>query len=258
MDIAFIIGCPRSGTSILGELLAEHPKVLYAFEHADWSNVMRDANGSYRFTADMKEYIPKVQKWYSKFAVHGRLLIHKIPFGAVAVPFLKECFPDAKFIHIVRDGRDVVCSLLPILKQNPFTLGRMFKPPSWKKFAKLEDNLLRCTYAWKEIVEIALDDLKDIPHLQIRYEDLVSDSFAISANIIFDLGLPWTPELADFCWKIRNETKDSYEAKHQLNWTQRGVPHKVRIGRWRENLDAKQQETVNEILKPTLERLGYV
>lgn len=42
-----------------------------------------------------------------------RVLVEKNPRHTLRIPFLKAIFPDAKIIHIVRDGRDVTCSLVP-------------------------------------------------------------------------------------------------------------------------------------------------
>ena len=48
------------------------------------------------------------------------------------------------------------------------------RPPSWKTFFDRYSGPTRCAIAWKEIMEIGLQDLANVPHLQIRYEDLIA------------------------------------------------------------------------------------
>ena len=62
--VCFIIGCARSGTSVLGELVAAHPDVTYIWEaHWVWEQVGHGPNGSHRYTAGC--YHAQVQvKWY--------------------------------------------------------------------------------------------------------------------------------------------------------------------------------------------------
>ncbi|MHA1216851.1 MAG: exostosin domain-containing protein, partial [Candidatus Thorarchaeota archaeon] len=166
---------------------------------------------------------------------------------------MREVFPEARIIHIVRDGRDVACSMVPGCGGERWL---HLKPPSWKRLFREYQGAVRCALAWKEIMEIALQDLGEIPHLQIRYEDLVREPRAIAREILNYLDLDDAPEVMDFCRRIQDSTSDSYHAQYQVAWYR--PDHSRRIGRYRENLTPEEQGVIEEILSPLLVRLGYV
>ncbi len=171
--IAFIVGCARSGTSILGELIASHPKVKYIFEaHHIWEMAGYGPDGSHRLTENCAtpEIIYKIRMWFLKQYEENKYIIEKNPRNVLRISFIKKIFPEAKIIHIIRDGRDVACSMVPGIGGDRW---EHLKPPGWKYLKLNYTGPLRCALAWKEIMEIALNDLRSIDHLQIKYEDLV-------------------------------------------------------------------------------------
>jgi hypothetical protein len=254
-DIAFIVGVARSGTSILGELVGAHPDVKYIFEaYVPWRLAGRGIDGSDRFTAE--QATPGVRRfirwWFRWRKGNARIVVEKNPRNILRVPFLRAVFPEAKFIHIVRDGRDVTCSLLPGIG------GRFWahvRPPQWREIFSRYRGVIRCAHAWNETIRIGLNDLADVPHLRIRYEDLVASPREIAGQIFEYLGLPLHPNVIEFCRNIQNSTEGTYQAKYQTVWSRRD--HRRRVGRWRENLTAEQQHDITRILAPTLESLGY-
>jgi hypothetical protein len=69
MRMGLIIGCPRSGTSILGELVAAHPQVTYVFEAKDvWEQAGIGENESHRLDARQAtpKVVSKIRKWFEK------------------------------------------------------------------------------------------------------------------------------------------------------------------------------------------------
>lgn len=255
LDIAFIVGVARSGTSILGELVAAHPEVKYIFEsYVPWRIVGRGVNGSDRFTADQATPMVRsfIRWWFRWRKGSARILVEKNPRNILRIPFLRAVFPEAKIVHIVRDGRDVACSLVPGLG------GRWWaheRPPQWRDIFIRYQGVIRCAHAWNEIVRTGLADLVGVPHLQIRYEDLVAQPHAVARQIFEYLGLPLHPAVSEFCCNIQNSTEGSYQAKYQSVWCRRD--HRQRVGRWRENLSEELQREVLKILEPTLRSLGY-
>jgi len=168
------------------------------------------------------------------------------------VPFLRAVFPEAAILHIVRDGRDVACSLMPGIGGATW---RHLKPPSWQRLFAEHEGIVRCALAWRETLEIALDDLSEAPHLQVRYEDLVSRPNDIAGDVLRYLRLSMAPAVERFCEKVQDSTGGSYQAEHQVKWYR--SDHSRRVGRWRENLSPDEQRTVNELLGPLLRRLDY-
>jgi adenosyl cobinamide kinase/adenosyl cobinamide phosphate guanylyltransferase len=253
--LAFVVGCARSGTSVVGELLASHPDVSYAWEsHRVWNYVVRPGKHD-RLTAEAASprAARRVRRGLQERAGQERpLLVEKNPRNTLRIPFVKALFPDARIVHVVRDGRDVACSLVPGVGGNEWN---HLRPPSWRRLLADHSGAVRCGLAWKEILEIALADLESVSHLQIRYEDLVGDPIATSRALLGHLELAPSAEVADYATRIQNETAGSYQAGRQDRWSR--DDHRVRVGRWRENLSAEEQRVLNDSLGPLLDRLGY-
>lgn len=253
--VCFIVGCARSGTSILGELIGAHPEVTYVWEaHWVWEQVGHGPNGSHRYTAGYATPRVKnaIRDLFSRLQRNGRVVVEKCPRNVLRVPFLKALFPEAKIIHIVRDGRDVACSLMPGIGGEKW---RHLKPVNWRNLMSDYTGITRCALAWKGIVETALADLAGVLHLQIRYEDLVAAPHLAAQTIFEYLGLALHPAVLGFCHNIRDRTASSYHARGQVKWYRDN--HSKRVGRWRENLGREEQRLMTSLLAPTLRWLGY-
>ena len=114
----FLLGAARSGTSILSQMLGMHPDITYFGEndfiwrygHAFRSS---DVITPEEATPQIKAYIrSQLLERFSQ--LEGDYLLEKTPGNCFRVPFVLEIFPDARFIHIIRDGRDVVFSAADI------------------------------------------------------------------------------------------------------------------------------------------------
>ncbi len=255
MNIAFIIGCARSGTSIVGELLGAHEDVLYVFEaHNVWEIAPPPPDGSHRLLS--KDATPTIRgairKVFTELLARSskKIIVEKCPRNALRVPYVRTIFPEAKLIHVIRDGKDVTCSLRPGLSSG----WKHLKPPKWQELAD-EPLLVRCAKTWRDVVTITLDDLRHTPHFQLKYEDLVKQPAEMSRRLRDYLNLPGCISMAAFEKNVQDSTSNSYHAKFQSMWYRPN--HSRRIGRWRENLSPAEQALVNRILGPTLRRLGY-
>ena len=256
MNIALIMGCARSGTSILGELLGSHPEVKYKHEaHAVWDKAGLGENESHRLTHEhaTPEVRRLLRKKFSEEQGAAALFAEKCPRSVVRVPFLRAVFPEAKLIHLVRDGRDVACSMLPGLGGDEW---RHLKPANWKHLMATDCGVMRCAKAWAAIMDTALADLANVPHFALRYEDLVQSPESKAEEIFRFLELPMSPSVFAFCKKIQNQTAGSYHAHKQVKWFRED--HEARIGRWRENLSPEEARMMEELLRPWLTKFGYV
>lgn len=115
LQVAFVIGSPRSGTTILGEILEAHPDMAHLYEpYYIWYYHSTDRSTDYIDPHDIGE---KQQRWirrrFESFASGERKMriVDKSPEHSFNVPILLSVFPRAKIIHIVRDGRDVALSI---------------------------------------------------------------------------------------------------------------------------------------------------
>lgn len=253
--VALIVGCARSGTSILGELVASHPDVTYIFEaHHFWESLGTGVDGSHRLEAAhaTPDVQARVRDWFRAQGAPGRMIAEKTPRNILRIPFLRAALPEARIIHIVRDGRDVACSLEPGIGGTEWL---HLKPPSWRRLLATQTGIVRCALAWKEILEIALADLAGVPHLQVRYEDLVAKPEEQALAITEYLGLPSHSDVKAFCGRIQDTTDGSYHARHQSMWYRHD--HVRRVGRWRSNMTLDEQRLVEDSLRDLLGRLGY-
>lgn len=115
----FIFGCGRSGTTILGDLLAQHSSVRYlhepralwisAYPETDiWSAHAVARRGKLVFN-ESDEKPRKTRALRKLFALELRrsrrpILVEKLPINNFRLPFIREMFPDCRFIHIWRNG----------------------------------------------------------------------------------------------------------------------------------------------------------
>lgn len=161
------------------------------------------------------------------FTEHCRLdgkprWINKTPIYVSLLPALRTFFPDLKFIHCLRDGRDVACSVMT----------RAWGP----------DNPADAAVWWQEIVERGQQFGAEWPdqYRDVRYEDLVTDP-ATALGRIFD-------------WLGEDRAEDEVVSRYASGEIQLDP---ARLYGWRESLSSDDQAAFRETAGPLLEKLGY-
>ncbi|WP_162558659.1 sulfotransferase family protein [Robertkochia solimangrovi] len=120
----FLIGCGRSGTTILGETLGKHSDISYLNERRDlWHqaypefDIWSDNVENPKLIAEKKDHINAktdlLQFLFHKEQVKDRckVLLEKLPINNFRLEFLNEAFPDAKYIYLHRNGLEVATSI---------------------------------------------------------------------------------------------------------------------------------------------------
>jgi hypothetical protein len=168
-----------------------------------------------------------------------RLLGDKNPVYSVFLPELLEVFPNAKFIHIVRDYRDCILSNKRLFKrQNIFALAQL-----WKLYNSWID-----IYSRKYPNQFYL----------LRYEDLVADPDKIIHEICVFSGLVFNPKMLDFHQNL-NETITN-ETNILIQHTYPEILKKVNlenIGKWKNELSKEEQKKIAYVLNEYGVKYGY-
>lgn len=222
----FVIGCPRSGTSILFNLLRRHEQLgsLPGEGHLLWSTYQHPSLkgwSSDRATgADVRPREPR----YLYTAIHniaaGRRFVDKTPRNTLKVPYLARLFPDAVYVFLVRDGRSTVSSIiegwmvrhgisyrLPQRLQLQEYGGRLWSyllVPEWRELAST--TVARVAAAqYASAYETALSDLRRVPGdsvVWIRYEDLVADPITAAQGLLDRLELPHSDRVLEMAGNL--------------------------------------------------------
>ena len=246
---AFLVGFPRSGTTLLEQVLATHPDV----EALDERPVMIDAEtefltrpgGIKRLSGVLSELLEPFRDAYWKrvrdFGIDpaGKLFIDKHPLSTFRLPLINKLFPNAKIIFALRDPRDVVLSCF----RRSFNMNAaMWEFNSIERAARFYDAVMTAG-------EVYMRELPVDVH-RLRYEDLVAD-FAETAGGLCDfLGIARTEQLNDFAASAatrRIATPSSAQVVRGL--------YAEGVDQWRNYAFAL--EPALPILKPWIEKFGY-
>jgi len=114
-NLAFIIGSARSGTTILGELLDCHPDIMQWYEpYYLWRKYFLCKDSEVWKPNELNEKIKRIiQKEHKIFQKKSgkKVVVEKMPSHSFNIEYILKIFPEAKFIHIIRDGRDITLSM---------------------------------------------------------------------------------------------------------------------------------------------------
>ena len=224
----FIVGMPRSGTTLVESILSSHPdghgagelKLLPNVRHriegrdTDYSNVAEMPDRwrtltSEQMHANATAYLDAVEKK----APGAKRIVDKMPHNFLNLWLIALMFPEASVIHCRRDPRDTCLSIFMqvfregnIYKNDLRTLGLYYR-----EYVKLMDHWAR-----------ALPN----PPLDVRYEDLVADQEGVSRRIVAHCGLDWDPVCLDFHAQDRSvRTASALQVRKKIYGTS--------VGRWR-------------------------
>lgn len=184
----FILGLPRSGTSIFCTLMGSNSNLAHWSEApVVWDPKWRAADNEHRWTAEQctPRAIRRISNnfsYYTKWKGCSRF-INKHPRNALRVPFLTAGWPDAKLIHIRRDPRAVANSLYSITKREKhrhrFPLGGFARPPGWREIDAIPDLMERFARMTQAIHEVLREDLRTVVNpgqlFEVSYEEFGSD-----------------------------------------------------------------------------------
>jgi hypothetical protein len=166
----FLVGSPRSGTTILAELLGRHPDVVEWYEPYfiwDWHLGLPadDVRGAELATPRVRAFIRREFEIFLRKS-GKRCVLEKLPDHAFQIPFVNAVFPDARWVHIIRDGRDVTLSIQKEWHRRRETVERR----SFRRLLLTAGDMLRRHHFWRNRAQAVLFELKSNRTLSpVRY-----------------------------------------------------------------------------------------
>lgn len=255
----FIGGCARSGTTLFKSVLDRHPRIGCGPETSlfgvpfhtrmlgvSWEIPRAEldalANESKHLTAFAGEFFRRYlltpdgkQRWADKTPNNVRVL-----------PKLLTWYPNSKFIHLIRDGRDVACSLRNHRKER--IRGGKIVPKQTNKPISV------CARAWLEDTSRGLV-FKEHPRcLEVRYERFLDDPEKELRRVCGFLDEDFDPRMLD----TKIVTRSAKLIGSKLNNPNADRPiERGSLDRWKKDLSAAERRTVEDIAGPLLRMLGY-
>ncbi len=263
----FIVGAPRSGTSILfsalrsSGALAHWPGEAHEVWEADHHPALRDWGSNVLTGGDVdRATAERIRKEFFLVTGSRKRLIDKTPRNVLRVPFIERIFPDARVVFLTRDGRDNVNSLINAWRSPRYRTYRLPQRhaipgvdsewwkfvlyPGWRDDLKgpVEKVAARQWVASNESVLDAEAQSQPERWTRVRYEDLVDTPVPEVERLLRFLDLP---------------VEDDVVAKAQgLHDTPINVVTPPERGKWRRE-NPKEIESILPLISPTMERLGY-
>ena len=246
---AFIVGFPRSGTTLLEQALAGHPDVVALEEPptlaAPAAEFLSSPEGLQRLARLSQA---EAEQWRGRYwaevralgaAPAGKLFVDKAPAETSSLPLIARLFPRAKVLFAVRDPRDVVLScFMSSFQMNALTYA----------FTDLAQTA--AAYAACMVLAETYRRLLPLDLLQVRHETLVEDFEPELAAVAEFLGLGLDKTMLDVAATARGRPVRTPSAP----LVREGVTT-ARLGRWRAYAEALAP--VEAPLKPWIKRFGY-
>ncbi len=252
---AVLASFPRSGTTLLEQVLDSHPGLVSsdereAFGRDIFPSMWRtdkvprptisalDDIPSSRLAAQRSRYLAYMSAALDQ-PIGDRVHLDKNPTMTLLIPGMLRLFPETKLLIALRDPRDVVISCF--MQYLPLNTNSVC-------FLTLERTARRYAHdmgAWRRFRE-----LDGIRWLEVRYEDSVRQLEREARRALDFLGLPWDPQVLQYRERLKAKPVSSptYEAVSQPLYT-------TAIERWKKY--QKYLEPCLEILQPSIEACGY-
>ncbi len=270
----FIIGSGRSGNTLLRSILSGNSdisippesyripfaiKKFHILNNRDWEDIVSQVLKEFE---DCKEFytweidITDVQKRLEDIADSKRTLSNifdelfctytekhspgskiwgdKTPMNTLYLDWIGTVFPRSKFIHIIRDGRDVASSYLKMERY---------------------DTILEAANRWINSIESAQSFGSKIKenYMEIRYEELVTNPEEVIKDTCDFLDIDYDSKMLDHTKQVKK--LGDTDKEHHSNLSKPISSDSV--GKWRNNLSESDQESITKLLHKHLQRLGY-
>jgi hypothetical protein len=194
----FIIGMPRSGTTLVEQIIANHPAVYGAGELQTFNNVLLTVRGPDGNSVPYPDFVPALDTdalrligaaylaEVRKLAPGGKRITDKMPSNYYFAGLIKLALPNASIIHTLRDPVDTCISCFSKLfsaeQNHTYDLGELGR--YYKRYERLMAH-------WRRVLPAG-------SILEVRYEDVVADLEKEGRRIVAHCGLSWHDDCLSF------------------------------------------------------------
>jgi Sulfotransferase family len=280
----FVVGVGRSGTTLLRLMLDAHAELTIPPETHFVPELIEECKRRARSPEQLTEIVSSARQWgdfglerdelTARFraadpldagnalrAFYGLYAERagkprwgdKTPIYVESMPEIQTALPEARFVHLIRDGRDVAVSRIRRALDRP--------PPVWR----IAEN-------WKRRIVAARQDADELRHyLELRYEDLVLETEATLRRVCELVELPWDAAMLEYHRRAEERLREMAGdlparggkalrpgaerlAAHALA---RERPRPERIGTWRDEMSAEDAAAFEDTAGDLLAELGY-
>ncbi len=185
----FILGMPRSGTSLLEQIISTHSEVFGAGELNTMPKIFYEANWNEKtnpeelFKFVRREYLSDIEK----IQTSKRLLIDKMPFNFFSVGFILNSIPEAKIIHMSRNPMAVCWSNYKSNFFDNIGMDYAHKLESIAEYYIIYNEMMNF---WREKYPMSL--------IEVDYDKFVLDYETNSKSVIEKIGLNWENQILKF------------------------------------------------------------
>lgn len=249
-DLCFLLGFPRSGTTLLDTFLNAHPDIDSIEEHPTLERVIEDLRQAGRpYTASLPQlaadevfrlramYRQELTRYQSR---PSKLVLDKLPLRSINAGLITRLFPEARILFALRHPCDVVLSNF---------MQQYAENEAFIHFDTLADSAAmydRVFSLWRDIESTLSPDL-----LYTRYEDLVREPQLELQRVCTFLGVTPTAGMLDL--KERLNTRDRIRTN---SYQQVAEPvYQRSVNRWKNY--SEQLQPVLPLLQPYIEGFGY-
>jgi LPS sulfotransferase NodH len=282
-NLVFLVGCPRSGTTWLQKLLASHTKVRTGEESHFFSLYIGPQLRAWKsqklhhfnagvghaagppayfreeeFLAILKKYVLELLRPLIDQLRPDELFLEKTPSHALFIPEIKELLPESRFIHLLRDPRDVVASLMAVSR----SWGATWAPNDAKTAAAM----------WVQHVQAVQSSSRNLPDgdiYQVNYENLWTSPSDTLKDLATFLGLSWNEDAINMA--VETNKADVMESGGTpipvygevgvrigtIAKLPNGFVRRARPNGWKSDLSKREQFKVWRSTRKTMAMLGY-
>jgi tetratricopeptide (TPR) repeat protein len=203
----FIVGMPRSGTTLVEQILASHAGVHGAGELDFWRKAATAHEAAGR---PAEQYLALL----SNLSAGAQRVIDKMPGNFLYLGLIHAALPNARIIHMRRDPRDTCLSIYfhDFGRAHPYAGDLHDLAVYFAEYLRLMDH-------WRAV-------LPQEALLEVPYEALVREPEAWSRRMVQFIGLPWDPNCLEYQRSVRTvSTHSKWQARQKIS--------AASIGRWR-------------------------